>query len=104
MTKEIIEELRQYLESSNTNLGRQTTKRKDFIDGAIAIASRELTIVSQPIEVKDDPIVLKDRMVVSKSSKKLDRLRTGKSSFQMTESESMATDEQLGTSPFGGAQ
>ena len=98
-----------FLENSNVNLGRKTTKtRQDFLDEASAKleALRELCVEKKPTKKtkKDNtpktPMSGSVKCIKPKNSRR--GLGVGKGVHAMTKGESELADEQLNRSPFAG--
>lgn len=103
MNKEqLMNEVKESLERTNVNMGRKTQRREEFIQSVLGIINKHLgeekNEAVKPAKPNPKSKVVKDRMMVTKSDKP-DKLRAGKHSFSMTESESMRADEELGTAP-----
>lgn len=101
-TERLLCELRIFVEESNVNLGRKTKRRTEFIDGVVELATKLLPQDAKVAKPAVPPSKVVDQRMVVTKSKKVDKMRNGKHSFSMTESESMRADEELGTAPFGG--
>ncbi len=94
-------ELRKFLESSNVNLGRKTSKtRKDFISHVFKILNKFATDDAQ--KKAEVSLVTNERIIRIAPKDRQRALDIGKGAHAMTATESMRADEQLNRSPYSG--
>ena len=97
------EELRQFLEDANVNLGRKNSKTRQNFNKTVMNKiqtyheqTKQKPSKVQEIEQKDES----DRILVLKPKNRRQLLDIGKGVHAMTPSESQRADEQLNRSPY----